>query len=219
MLGKAAALALVIALLGPAVAFADQGHHHGHHGPHGRVFQDRSDSDYGNDDDSDVSDPGDDSNDSDSATDATPASAGGTVSSGAQQSITAEITGYSYQDNTPPGSAEISMPVLHSKAGGTGTYADPITTAVPGGAGNPETAKGTRIYVAKLKRYFIVEDSGASKASSKHFDLYVDGAGFSKSDSDACMNSYTGSAQVILNPPAGEPVTVGALTQKGGCKL
>src|SRR5512135_1310636 len=39
----------------------------------------------------------------------------------------AYTTGYTWFDNTPPGSGEISHPVLHAKAGGTGTYADPIT--------------------------------------------------------------------------------------------
>lgn len=111
------------------------------------------------------------------------------------------------------------MPVLHSKAGGTGTYADPITTAVPGSSSSAETPKGTRIYVAKLRRYFVVEDSGATKESVRHFDLYVDGQEFSKSASDACMNSYTGNVPVIINPPAGEPVTVGPLTGSNGCKI
>jgi len=216
----AATLALLTTV--PA-AYASPGHHHGH--GHSLFGQQRDS--YSSDDSSD--DSGDDSSSSDQpdtvipSTDNTANTAtgvtGGTVQSGTQQTITAEITGYSFQDNTPPGSADISMPVLHSKAGGTGTFADPITTAVPGSAGSPETAKGTRLYVAKLKRYFIVEDTGASSASSKHFDLWVDGQGFSKSASDACMNSYTGSAQIIVNPPAGEPVTVGPLTGSNGCRI
>lgn len=213
-----AAATLALLTTAPA-AYANPGHHHGR----GHSVQ-RDDS---SDDSSD--DSGDDSSSSDQPDTVTPSTdntantatgvTGGTVQSGTQQTITAEITGYSFQDNTPPGSAEISMPVLHSKAGGTGTFQDPITTAVPGSASSPETAKGTRIYVAKLRRYFIVEDSGASKASGKHFDLYVDGQGFSKSASDACMNSYTGSSQIIVNPPAGEPVTVGPLTGSNGCKI
>src|SRR5690606_21632608 len=44
--------------------------------------------------------------------------------------IRAYITGYSYFDNTPPGSAVVSHPVLHTVAGGQGTYDDPITVAV-----------------------------------------------------------------------------------------
>jgi hypothetical protein len=41
----------------------------------------------------------------------------------------AYTTGYGYPDNTPAGNA-ISNPIIHSGAGGTGTYADPITLAV-----------------------------------------------------------------------------------------
>jgi hypothetical protein len=138
---------------------------------------------------------------------------------GSAQTEQAEITGYSFQDNTPEGSATISMPVLHRVAGGTGTFADPITTAVPGGADDPETPKGTKLYVAKLRRYFIVEDSGATAEGGKHFDLYVDGQGFSRADSEACMDSYTGTATIILNPPPREPVTPGPLTGPGGCRI
>src|SRR5262245_24304576 len=43
--------------------------------------------------------------------------------------IRANITGYSYFDNTPAGSSLISHPVLHRYAGGSGSYADPITLA------------------------------------------------------------------------------------------
>lgn len=134
--------------------------------------------------------------------------------------ITAELTGYSYQDNNPPGSADICCGVIHQKAGGTGTFADPITTAVPGSGGRGmETPVGTRLYVPKLKRYFVVEDSGATKMRTRHFDLWVDGQGFSKRASDRCMDSFTGRAQVILNPGPGLPVIVGPLTGRNGCRV
>lgn len=218
------ALALTLVTAAPALASPGHSHNHRHRTMTSWSDQrgDRGDTEDGSDDDS--TDSG-----SDGSTDTTPAStapdagvqspAGGVVAAGTQQSITAQLTGYSFQDNTPPGSATISMPVLHSKAAGTGTYADPITTAVPGSASSPETPKGTRLYVAKLKRYFIVEDSGATKEGGKHFDLWVGGEGFSKSASDKCMDSYTGSAQIIVNPPQGEPVTVGPLTGSNGCRV
>ena len=139
------------------------------------------------------------------------------MKTGTAQTITASLSGYSFQDNTPPSTAIISMPVLHAKAGGRGSFQDPITTAVPGSASSPETPKGTRIYVARLKRYFIVEDSGATKEGTRHFDLYVGGEGFSKSASDKCMNSYTANLPVIINPAAGLPVTLGPLTGPNGC--
>src|SRR5688572_11781310 len=48
----------------------------------------------------------------------------------ADQTIHAYLTGYSFFDNTPPASATISHPVLHSLAGGIGTFDDPVTVAV-----------------------------------------------------------------------------------------
>ncbi len=132
----------------------------------------------------------------------------------------AELTGYSFFDNTPPSSADICCPVLHRKAGGMGTFADPITTAVPGSGGREmQTPKGTRLYVPKLRRYFIVEDSGATPKSLRRFDLWVDGKGFSRRSSDLCMDDVTGKATVILNPAAGLPVTVGPLTGRNGCVI
>jgi len=141
------------------------------------------------------------------------------IPTGDEQNISAELTGYSWQDNTPPGSAEICCAVLHSKAGGQGTFADPITTAVPGSGSSMETPAGTRLYIERLRRYFIVEDSGATSTGKPRFDLWVGGENHSKSDSDACMNSFTGPAQVTLNPRDGLPVTTGELTTAGGCNL
>jgi hypothetical protein len=140
--------------------------------------------------------------------------------SGPTQTITARLTGFSYFDNTPPGSADICCPVVHSKAGGTGTYTDPITTAVPGSGGRGmETKAGTRIYIPKIRKYFVVEDSGASKYGTRHFDLWVGGQGFPRRSSDRCMDQVTGTAQVVLNPGPGLPVTVGPLTGSNGCRI
>src|ERR1700753_2793166 len=63
------------------------------------------------------------------------------------------ITMYGWYDNTPP-SDSISYPKLHKTAGGTGTYADPITYA----SDKAETPAGTKIYVPRLQKYFIMED-------------------------------------------------------------
>lgn len=213
----------------PATAYAGDYQVHRHHASAQQQDQGDDSGDNSGDDDSgddSSSDPSPDQVQPDNGTDDDmpqmdqgDPSTRAVAAHGPAQTITAEITGYSFQDNTPEGSATISMPVLHRVAGGVGTFTNPITTAVPGSADSPETPRGTKLYVPKLRRYFIVEDSGASSEGTRHFDLYVDGQGFSKSDSDACMNSYTGSTRVILNPPAGEPVTVGPLTTRGGCKL
>lgn len=151
----------------------------------------------------------------------TPGGGGTPPPTGNETTEVCYLTGYSYQDNTPPGSAVISLPIIHQVAGGQGTYDDPITAAVPGHAdGTEETPGGVKFYVADLKRYFIVEDTGATKYSNiRHFDLWVDGQNFAKSDSDACMNSYTGNHTCIFSPAPGHPVTPGPLTGPGGCVI
>lgn len=242
MLRRVVVFVAVLALVGvtawfsPASAHSYHHHHHHHkrhhHSDHSSSSSDTNSGDSGSagdgasttesNDDSSVSDKDDGSTADGMAVtpDATTPAMKGSIPTGSEQTITANLTGFSFQDNTPPGSSTISMPILHKVAGGTGTFADPITTAVPGHAGSGvETPKGTRLYVAKLKRYFIVEDSGATKESTKHFDLWVGGQGFTKSQSDKCESSYTGKAPVILNPPAGEPVTPGQLTGANGCKI
>lgn len=146
------------------------------------------------------------------------ASPGGGGSGG--KSIVISMTGYSFQDNTPANSNDICCGVIHQKAGGTGTFNDPITVAVPGHGGkNMEFPVGTKFYAPSLKRYLIVEDSGASDYAKPHLDVYVDGKGLPKSASDECMSDITGDKTVIQNPGPGYPVTVGALTASGGCRI
>jgi hypothetical protein len=145
--------------------------------------------------------------------------------SGSEKQLKIWLTGYSFQDNTPPGSATVSMPVVHKKAGGTGTYSDPITVAVPGhGSDGSEAWKGgTRFYLPTVQRYVIVEDSGASDPPSGqdgHLDMWVDGEGGSKSASDSCMDKITGTnVPAIMNPAPGKPVMVGPITENGRCNI
>ncbi len=136
------------------------------------------------------------------------------------QKITAYVTGYSYWDNDPPGSAAISHPVIHKTAGGTGTYANPITVAVGmrNGSGSLLWAAGTRFYVPKLQRYFIVEDSCASchkgypSSASTWIDVYVDGSTSGRAASDAAMNALTGVQTVIRNPASNLAVRPGPIS-------
>lgn len=136
------------------------------------------------------------------------------------QKITAYVTGYSYWDNDPPGSAAISHPVIHKAAGGTGTYANPITVAVGmrNGSGSLLWAAGTRFYVPKLQRYFIVEDSCASchkgypSSASTWIDVYVDGSTSGRAASDAAMNALTGVQTVIRNPASNLAVRPGPIS-------
>jgi 3D (Asp-Asp-Asp) domain-containing protein len=133
----------------------------------------------------------------------------------AGKQVQVELTGYSFYDNTPPGSAEVSNPILHRTAGGQGTFADPITVAVPS---DSSFAPGTRFYLPSVKRYAIVEDSGASSTSANHLDLWVDGEGGSRSAVSSCMDRLTGQATAEVNPPAGRPVIPGPIFS-GSCQL
>ena len=142
--------------------------------------------------------------------------------------ITAYTTGYSYWDNTPPGSADISNGVIHTKAGGVGTFDDPITVAVghviSGDSDTLDYAAGTKFYVPNLRRYFIVEDSCGGGDTPQNgpchtgyeghpwIDLYVDGANASKETSDACMNAITELHLVIVNPAPNYAVVPGPIT-------
>ena len=86
-------------------------------------------------------------------------------------------TGYTYWDNSPPGSAQIARPILHDRAGGTGTWKDPITVAVQAG----RFEFGTRFYLPELKKYFVVEDLCGACYDGRNggaftLDLWVDGS-------------------------------------------
>jgi hypothetical protein len=144
--------------------------------------------------------------------------------------FTAYITGYSYWDNTPPGSAEISNGVIHSMAGGVGTYEDPITVAVghsiSDGTDTLDYPEGTRFYVPNLRRYLIVEDTCGDGDRPQDgpchtgyeghpwLDVYVDGDGASKAVSDACMDAITELHLVIMHPEPNYAVVGAPLTDK-----
>lgn len=144
-------------------------------------------------------------------------------------SIRAFITGYSYFDNTPPGSARISHPVLHSVAGGRGTYDDPITVAVghvrEGGVSVLDWPAGTRFYVPNLRRYLIVEDTcgdgerpqdgpchtGYPAGSTTWLDVWIGGEGGTQAGAERCMRKITGVWDVIVDPGPGYPVAPGEI--------
>lgn len=147
-----------------------------------------------------------------------PAPAGG-GSAGPAKTLTVDVTGYSFADNQGGNNATISMPVIHKTAGGVGTFSDPITAASPGSAGSTEFPAGTKFYLPTIKRYVIVEDSGASKMDNPHLDIYVGGEGTSEKDPGGCESRITGTVQAELNPPPGRPVTAGPIFAGGSCHL
>ncbi|GAA4253023.1 discoidin domain-containing protein [Dactylosporangium darangshiense] len=130
------------------------------------------------------------------------------------------FTLYGWYDNTPP-SAEIAYPSVHDEAGGTGTYNDPLTFAAATGAAKP----GTKIWVPRLRKYFVMEDgcdecdqdwngkgpNGGPKLY--HFDLWLGGKGGDPFDAINCEDALThynadGSAtleDVVIDPPSNEP--------------
>lgn len=148
-----------------------------------------------------------------------------------EQSFTAYITGYSYWDNTPPGSAAIARPVIHQRAGGTGTYRDPITIAVGyrlvGGRAKLDFPAGTRFYLPHLQRYAIVEDicgdgpnpdvTGChrGKQGRPWLDIYVDGSRVGPDAANSCMYRLTGFNTIIMNPRQGYPVIPGPIAESG----
>ncbi|MEL4358062.1 MULTISPECIES: LysM peptidoglycan-binding domain-containing protein [unclassified Luteococcus] len=130
---------------------------------------------------------------------------------GSERVITAYTTGYTWFDNTPVGSAEIAHPVIHSSAGGTGTYQNPITLATATG----RFPAGTRFYVPNMRRYFIAEDIGGNQmhnppaGASAWLDLWIDGQGGSASGANRCAMAITGNHKVIVNPRPGYAVQAG----------
>lgn len=123
------------------------------------------------------------------------------------------VTLYGWDDNSPPGCA-IAYPQIHSCAGGTGTYSNPITFATDAA----ELAPGTRIYYKPLQRYFIMEDDCTgcdqdwTSSGYRHIDLWAGGrAGDNANALYACEDKWTSNGQVpvIVNPPSNEPVANG----------
>jgi hypothetical protein len=114
---------------------------------------------------------------------------------------------YGWLDNSPPGNA-IAYPQIHSGAGGTGTYSDPVTFATD----ENELAPGTIVYVAYMEKYFIMEDDCAqcdtdwTSSSKRHIDLWAGGNGSSGQALLNCEDSLTEQANVIVSPPNNETV-------------
>ncbi len=149
----------------------------------------------------------------------------------AQQSF---LTFYGWYDNTPPG-GDISYPQIHSTAGGTGSFADPITFATA----TAELKPGTKVWVPRVKKYFIMEDScqecgadwsghgpnGGPKLS--HLDLWLGGKGGNAMNAIDCEDALTHynadntpvMEPVVVSPPSNEPYDATPIfnTKSGQC--
>lgn len=144
------------------------------------------------------------------------------------------LTGYTFWDNTPPGSSEIARPVVHDRAGGTGTWQSPITIAVghriDNGRQTLDYPAGTRFYLPRLQKYAIVEDVCGDGATPQNgpchsghnghpwLDIWIGGKSVSAAEADACARRITAVQPIILDPPSNLPVQKGEIADKG-CKV
>jgi hypothetical protein len=119
------------------------------------------------------------------------------------------MTLYGWPDNSPPGSS-IAYPKIHQGAGGTGTYADPVTFATD----SNEEAPGTIIYIPAFLKYAIMEDGCVACSSDwnsgmkYHFDFWLNSDASSNSQSVIqCEGSWTQNMTTVeINPPPGRMV-------------
>jgi hypothetical protein len=125
------------------------------------------------------------------------------------------VTLYGWPDNSPPGGAiaypkSDGNPTLHNTAGGTGTFADPVTYATD----KAELPVGTKVYYPFLKKYFVMEDDCAEcdqdwtghSPKPYHIDLWVGGQGGTTNKVLDCEDTLTQQGNVVVNPPSDEPV-------------
>lgn len=133
-------------------------------------------------------------------------------------------TFYASGDNTPRGSTQIDLGGHSGNAGGTGTYADPITLAVGGslinGKETDDYPYGTMFYFPDLKKYFKASDfcgdGNTPQNEACHTDIDHPGviqvdlyAG--KGNFDSCEDNLTGIRAVIINPANNLPTDIAPL--------
>ena len=144
----------------------------------------------------------------------------------ATSTVQAFMTLYGYADNSPPGT-DIAHPCgRRSGAGGTGTYADPITFATD----VKELPWCEVIYVPYMERYFIHEDECSEcdrdwrRYGLYRFDMWAGGDAASRHDPEKkalhrCESTWTRADSVkdptnptvTLDPPNDLPVTTAAI--------
>jgi hypothetical protein len=145
---------------------------------------------------------------------ATAALAGGGTAEAATTQQTF-LTFYGWWDNTPPG-GDIAYPKIHDTAGGKGTYADPITFATS----TSELKAGTKVWVPRVKKYFIMED-GCDECSQdwnghgpnggpklRHIDLWLGGKGgsaFNAIDCEDALTHYNDDGTPVMEPVVVDP--------------
>lgn len=156
------------------------------------------------------------------ATPATGSSQVGSTSSQGQTYWTA-TTFYTYWDNDPVGTKRVSDPIVHNDAGGKGTYADPITAAVPRDGANMIFKPGTIFYLPDMQKYFVAEDWCTNCTTTTEGGVWVD---FWNDDSTVaepsqavgdCSLKFPEYMNMIVNPAPNLPVVEGSLFEGGKC--
>ena len=146
---------------------------------------------------------------------------------GGERSIFGAVTFYGYDDNDDGkgtrGSAAIAYPGLHRLATeDLGTYDRPSTFATD----KRIAGRGTRIYIPKFRKYYIMEDvCGACKVSADagrvKVDLFMGGnTGLQGAPLVNCQRSHTTadhSEEIIFNPGPFHPVDPTPLFKDGVC--
>ena len=131
-----------------------------------------------------------------------------------------EVTFYAAADNDPAGSAEIAYPnSRHTSAGGTGTYADPLSLAT-----DPrEIRPGVIVYYPTIQKYFVMEDDCAeciddwSTNRTPHVDLWTSNSADPVVQNCEAALTPDGRDTIIVNPPADLPVDPKPLYAGGRC--
>jgi len=160
-----------------------------------------------------------------------PSTAGAGTSRASTGTVQAFMTLYGYADNSPPGT-DIAHPCgSRTGAGGTGSYADPVTFATD----VKELPWCEIIYVPYMERYFIHEDEcsecdrGWKRAHLYRFDMWAGGdpASVHKPEKKAllsCERTWTransvrdkNNPTITLDPPSDLPVTTAPIFSPPG---
>jgi 3D (Asp-Asp-Asp) domain-containing protein len=126
------------------------------------------------------------------------------------------MTFYGWPDNSPPSSAIAypangGFPTVHDAAGGTGTYADPITFATD----KDEFPVGTVLYAPAIDKYLVMEDDCAecdtdwSGSMKWHIDVWMNSNAAANANAVlACEDQWTQTSTVVeVNPPPSRTIT------------
>lgn len=147
-------------------------------------------------------------------------------STGSEVRFVAYNTLYASGDNTPAGSTQVDLGGHSGTAGGTGTFADPVTLAVGGsiisGKEIDDYAYGTKFYIPAFRKYFIATDfcgdgnqpqneacHKSEEPGKVQIDLYAGNA--SGSGVLNCEDNLTGDHLMIENPASNYAVVAGPI--------